>query len=122
MLETWFNTGATDYSGPADGSARATRYLKWWLNRIEASLDKSGFAVGTKISLADVVLYNAFAEYLKDEESAEGLTASRKEPFGSKARMDELLKTCPKVAAACAAVADNSNIQAYLAKRGVQMF
>ncbi len=41
------------------------RFGQWWIGRIEASLTGSGFAVGDKLSLADILLYNTFAEELK---------------------------------------------------------
>lgn len=121
-LAKWFDGGATDFTGPADRAGHSTRFLKWWLNRIEATLGDQGFAVGTKLSLADVALYNVFAEYLKDTEAAEGTPSWRKEAFCSKARTDAAVASCPKVAACCAAVANDANVQKYLSSRGVQMF
>jgi len=64
-LDKWFDEGATDVTGNANGAARSTRYLTWWMGRIETVLANSGFAVGDSLSLADVLIYNAFAEYLK---------------------------------------------------------
>ena len=59
---------------------------------------------------------------MQDEESAEGVAAHRKGPFGSKERMDAILPAYPKIAASCAAVASNENVQKWLATRGVQGF
>ena len=47
------------------GAGRSARFLQWFLGRIEAVLGNNGFAVGDKLSLADVLIYNSFAEYLK---------------------------------------------------------
>lgn len=120
-LDKWFNEGATDSTGPADGSVRATRFLTWYMGRIEQVLGEKGFAVGDKLSLADVLLYNAFGEYLKDEEAGE-LPAFKREAFGSKARTDAILAKHPKILASVQAVANNANIQKWLSIRGVQGF
>jgi hypothetical protein len=37
---------ATDYEGPADGSKRSARQLKWFLGRMEKLVGGDGFAVG----------------------------------------------------------------------------
>lgn len=123
VLDSWFDTGATDASpAPADGSARDTRFLGWWMGRIEAVVGSGGIAVGDKISLADVLIYNTFAEHLKDDEAAEGVAKFRREPFGSKARTDAALEKHPKLKAICESVAANESIQKWLGSRGVQGF
>ena len=58
LLEKWFDTGAEDVSGTAERGN--SRYMKWWSGRIEAALHNNGFAVGNKLSLADVVIYNTY--------------------------------------------------------------
>lgn len=94
VLEKWFNTGATDASpAPADRAGMSERFLQWWMGRIEHVVGSNGFAVGTKISLADVLIYNTFAEFLKPEEAKEGVAQYRREPFGSKARTDAALQS-----------------------------
>lgn len=122
ILDKWFNQGATDSTGTADRAGYSTRFLTWWLGRIEGTLDSNGFAVGNKLSLADVLLHNAFGEVLREEERKEGFSAARCEPFGSKARVDEALSKHPKIAASVAAVASNENVQKFLSMRGVQSF
>ena len=109
-------------SGPADRAGYATRYLTWWMGRIEASLGNDGFAVGSKMSLADVLMYNTFAEFLSKEQAAPDFPAWKAEAFGSKARVDTKLKNYPKIQASIAAVAANSGFQNHLATRGVQGF
>lgn len=118
--EKWFEGGATDSTGPADGSNR-TRYLTWFLGRIEAALDNHGFAVGDKLSLADVLLYFSLAEHL-DAEQAGTLPKFRREAFGNKDRTDAAIAKHPKIHAAVQAVANHPNIQKWLSVRGVQGF
>jgi glutathione S-transferase len=118
--DKWFDGGASDNSGPA---VRGNdRYLTWWLGRIENALGSNGFAVGDKLSLADVALYNALGEYLRVEEAAEGTPASKREAFGDKARTDAKVAGFPKVAAAVNAVRNNANAQKWWDTRGVQGF
>lgn len=120
--EKWFNDGATDVTGTADSSQRSSRYLKWWMGRIEEALDNSGFAVGNKISAADVALYYAFAEELKSEEASEGFPQWRREPFASKSLIQAALPKYPKLKASIDAVANNENFQKWLTMRGPQAF
>jgi glutathione S-transferase len=118
----WFDEGATDAEGPADGSVRSSRFLTWWMGRLENALTGSGFAVGNQLSYADVLLYNAFVEHLKPEEVNEGTPSWKMEPFTHQARMEAKLAQYPKISASCAAVAANENFQRWLATRGVQGF
>ena len=46
--------------------------LNWYMGRIERLVGTSGFAVGSKISLADISFYNIFGETLLDSEAPEG--------------------------------------------------
>lgn len=121
-LDKWFNEGAKDVTGVADRAGQPTRYLSWWMGRIERVLGSDGFAVGGKLSLADVVLYYAFYETLADDQCAPDFPQQRKEPFGSKARMDALLAEHPRVKASCEAVASHENIKKWREIRGVQGF
>lgn len=122
-LDTWFTTGATDATGPADRAGYSTRFAKWWFGRIEASLTgTNGFAVGNSVTLADVLIYNAFAEVLRDEEAKPDFAAYRRVPFGDKARTDAALASCPRLLASIAAVANHPNAQRWFATRGVQDF
>jgi glutathione S-transferase len=121
-LELWFNGGAKDVTGTADGQGASTRYLTWWAGRIEAILGTDGFAVGGKLSLADVLLYYLFAETLADDQAAPDFPNFRKEPFGSKARTDEFLTRHPRIKASCDAVANHANVKKWLSERGVQGF
>jgi len=122
VLDKWFASGATDVTGPADRAGYATRFGQWWVGRIEAALTGTGFAVGSKLSLADILLYNTFAEELKDTETPADTPQWKKEAFGSKARVATLLASSPKITASIAAVSANAGIQSWLAGRGPQGF
>lgn len=122
QLDTWFDTGAEDKTGTAEMGNRSERRFKWWCGRLEGCLGDGGFAVGGAVSLADVLLYNTFAECLTDAECQPTTPASRKEPFTSKARTDAALANFPKIKACCASVAGHPNIQKWLASRGKQNF
>ena len=66
--ELWFEGGGKESSGPAQN--RGSRYLTWYLNRIEAGLTgTNGFAVGNSLSLADFELYSLLAEHLTEDEA-----------------------------------------------------
>jgi hypothetical protein len=98
---------ATDYEGPADQSKSSGRQLKWYLYRMEKLVGDDGFAVGGKLSLADVQLYNTFADKLGD----------LSEPFTSAARTDAALDKCPKIKACIASVANHENVKKWLEER-----
>lgn len=108
MVDKWFNTGADDKSpAPADGAGRNERYLKWWIARIEACVGDGGFAVGSKTSLADVVIFRTFADG----------TSNTQEAMGSKEHTDKALASCPKLKLICETMAANPNMQKFLAWR-----
>jgi len=109
-------------SGAADRAGYSTRYLTWWMGRIEAGIESnSGFAVGSKLSLADVLLYYAFGETLSEADGA-ATSAGNRAPFASKERIDAKLASHPKIAASVAAVASHPNVQKWIATRGPQGF
>lgn len=120
--DKWFDTGADDVSGTADSSKRSSRFLKWWMGRIENSLASTGFAVGNKLSLADIQLYYTFAETLRDNEAPEGMAQWKKEPFGDKARVDRALVNYPKISASIDNVMKNPNFMKWKEMRGPQGF
>lgn len=123
-LALWFDGGcdAEPANSPADMSKRAERQLKWWLGRIELVCGDKGFAVGSRMSLADVLVYNALAETLLENEAKEGTPSAARECFTSKERTDAALAPFPKLRAIIAAVAGVPQIQKWLAERGVQAF
>ena len=91
------------------------------MGRIEAVVG-ANYSVGNKLSLADVTIYNVFAEYLKPNEQVPDYPQWKAEPFASKARMDATLASFPKLKSICDTVANNEGIIKYLAVRGVQYF
>ena len=121
ILDKWFDTGATDATGPADGSKRNERNLTWWLGRIENTVGNN-FAVGNQLSLADFVLYNILGEFLTDNEVNEGFAEHRRYPFGDKKRTDSKLTQFPKLKSIIDSVANHAHVQKYLAARGPQGF
>lgn len=125
QLDTWFDKGGVDREGVA--GSRGDRQLKWYVGRLESSLTTGtdGFAVGSKLSLADVMLYNCFADCLTDEELGPAASDSAKlyrYPFTSLERTNGALANCPKIMASIAKVKEHAHTQKYLAKRGVQAF
>jgi len=124
-VANWFVKGAdgsaADITGNADmGNRKRTMY--WWSQRIESQVGAGGFAVGSAPSLADVLIYNSFAETLEDAQAKDGIAQYKKEPFGHKAHTDAALASCPKLSAIVAQVASNAGFQKHLATRGVQNF
>lgn len=124
-LDKWFDGGAEDASPePADMKRRSERFLKWWTGRIEACVGGGGFAVGDRISLADVIIYNAFWEHLQDHEAAgpAAEAAWRRQAFCDGQRTEDRIAECPRLHAICHQVASHPNVQRWLAERGVQRF
>jgi len=120
-LDTFFFEGAEDSTGTADGSKRPERFMKWYLGRIENDIG-DGFAVGSAMSLADIVLYNTLGEFLPDDQAAPTVAQYKKEPFGSKARMEKVIAGYPKIKKSVQNVAADPAISKYLANRKVQRF
>ena len=136
ILDQWFASGGVDIKGTADGKNKGKRYLLWYLGRIERALHNNGFAVGTKLSLADVTLYNIFAETLiLEQESVETspftgyptlcqrpMPKWRTEPFANEKRMKHLLLNYPKILSSIEKVRSHTNVQRWLVERGPQNF
>lgn len=120
-LNAFFDTNeATDFTGPADRNKMGQRKLLWFLGRLEAQAPGDGFLVGGKLSLADVVLFDLFANSLTPEQC--DLPAHRRESFACNARTAAALSKHPKLRAVVANVGDNSNLRSWLATRGKQGF
>ncbi len=123
FLDSFFDdASASDYTGAADGSKRANRALLWFLGRMEGLVGGNGFAVGEKLSLADVLLHKTFADSLKPEDCSGELPAYRREPFGSLERSTKALAKFPKLAKIVANVAAHPNMQKWMSTRGKQGF
>ena len=120
-LDKWFNSGSDDVSpNPATMNTRKERYMKWWCNRIEYLLGEE-YAIGSRLSLGDLLIYNTFAEYLREEE-AENIPQYRREPFTSLVKTNNVLTNCPKIKNICQKVAENEKIKEWLQNRGPQKF
>lgn len=112
---------SSDYTGMANGAGRPTRFLKWYMGRLEGIVGDGGVAVGSSISLADVLIYNNFAECLTKEEAPD-MPDWKRAPYNDAARMEAALAGCPKIKAICDAVAANEGMKKWLAMRGPQGF
>jgi glutathione S-transferase len=121
-LDKWFEGGAVDLTGMADRPGQGTRYMKWWMGRMETVMGPNGFAVGSKLSLADILLYYTLKDSLSPEQAAPGVPRWRCEPFCDSKRTDAALAKHPKILASCEKVATNPNIQKWLSMRGVNTF
>ena len=106
---------AADVIGVADRAAASKRALKWFLGRMEEVVGAKGFAVGTKLSLADVMLFYVLGDVVPPTPATQD--SLRREPFTSAARTAGVLAAYPKVAAIVAEVKANANLQKYLATR-----
>jgi len=116
QLTQWFDSGVTETDGPAQG--RGERFLQWFAGRINASLEgKDGFAVGNRLSLADVLLYNCFEEHLTDGEGD-----GKNDAFTSLARTRAVVEKCPAIKASIEKVKAHANVQKWLSTRGPQGF
>ena len=119
-LNKFFDSGGTDSEGVAQ--SRGERFLTWYLGRINAAITGTdGFAVGNRLSLADLVLYNCFAEFLTKEENAETPDYKRHQ-FADAARTAALVSKYPKIQSSIDLVKANENVQKWLATRGPQGF
>mmetsp|Transcript_3607 Transcript_3607/g.4915 ORF Transcript_3607/g.4915 Transcript_3607/m.4915 type:complete len:246 (+) Transcript_3607:65-802(+) len=122
-LKAFFTAGATDVSGIAERKTRSERGMVFYLGRLESLVGKDGYAVGGKLSLADFLIYNAFAEKLTEKDNGLPEDAQYKaEPFHSLKLMEAALEKAPKVKAVTKTVASNSAVVEYLSKRGKQSF
>jgi len=122
-LSKWFTEGAEDASpAAADMSRKKERYFKWFAGRIEGVLPSTGVSVGSSLSLADLLIYNLFAETLQDSEAADSVAQYRREPFGSKAKTDAGLAAFPNISNVCATVAATPQIAKWLGMRGINKF
>jgi glutathione S-transferase len=122
-LDAFFDdASANDYTGAADGSKRKNRHLLWFLGRMERLVGADGHAVGNKISLADILLFNALADHLTEADCSEPIPAYNREPFGSLARTNAALAKHPRIAKIVHTVAAHPNIAKWMATRGKQGF
>ena len=79
------------------------------MGRLEGIVGDGGIAVGSSISLADVLIYNAFAECLTEVEAPEK-EAWQRAPFNDAARMEAALAAHPKLKAICDADEEDADV------------
>lgn len=121
-LDLWFNQDEIDESpNPANYKTKNKRMMKWWCSRIEYILCEE-FAVGNRLSLADILIYCTFYDYLRDNECKEGFPIYKKYPFYSKARTDKILNKFPKIKNICEKIGNLDRTKEYLVSRGEQLF
>jgi glutathione S-transferase len=122
-LDAFFSpSDASDYDGPADGRHAKSRFLRWYLGRLEGLVGANGCAVGSALSLADVLLFHALGDSLTPDAAFPGLPAHRRESFASAARTAAALDVHPKLKAIVSHVANHPNIKKWLVLRGKQGF
>ena len=125
LNEKWFESGAKDRAPKSSDFSNRDRYFHWYCGRLEdlVSLSKGSYAVGNRISLADVLIYNLFRERLRDEESPKTLPSYRREPFGDYETTTRILRASyPKLCKICDLVGDHPGVKKWLSMRGVQRF
>ena len=95
--------------------------MVWFLGRLNHVLPDTGFSVGNKLSLADILLWKSFADEATAPEGQD-VPASRLQPYGSSALMKEALAKFPKVQKVIDNMCNNEKLKKYLEKRGPQAF
>lgn len=121
LLDRWFEGGAMDLSGSAIEEDKEKRYLTWWMGRIEKIIGGNGISVGSKLSLADLMIFNTFQDQETYREECDSSIAGsesdglwRRGPMGDQARLDSMLRRHPKIKACCLTVDNMPNIQKLL--------
>ena len=115
------NEEVNDFFGPAVQSGQGKRSMVWFLGRLNHVLPDTGFSVGNKLSLADILLWKSFADEATAPEGQD-VPASRLQPYGSSALMKEALAKFPKVQKVIDNMCNNEKLKKYLEKRGPQAF
>jgi len=122
QLVEFFESGPTGASGPADMKLRSKRRLGFYLARLESLVGSDGFAVGTRFSLADALIYFMFGETLKDDEAKETVAQHKREPLCSAARTEKALATAPKIKKIVDTFRAHAGVAKWLSTRGIQRF
>jgi glutathione S-transferase len=121
FANNWFDGGGDDIDGAAQN--RGNRYLTWFLGRINASLEgKNGFAVGARLSLGDILIYNYLEEHLSGDQISGEPNKPQYLPFESLDRTRAAVAKFPKIAASIELVKAHPGIKKWLAMRGPQLF
>ncbi len=120
-IATFFeDTTASDVTGAADYAHEKLRFLLWHLSRIQQVVGSAGFAVGDRLSLADVLLFCALGDTLAADRAKGQLPRWKREPFGDAARTAAVLQRFPRIAA-CVASAEKAAAE-WLRVRPAQEF
>lgn len=75
-----YNDAKGNKSGDEQNAAKAafvSDELPKWLDKLEHTLGTNGFAVGSKLSLADLTLYHLLRDFFDDKEAVNALVADR---------------------------------------------
>ena len=110
-------TAAPDLAGVAVRATQPKRNLCWFVGRMERLVGAKGYAVGSALSLADVLIFRVLADVVPADAINEKEPAWKREPFASLARVNAVLAKCPKLQAIIANVKANAGLQKYLAAR-----
>lgn len=111
--DKWFDTPS---SPPRDD--RSERQLRWFLDHLEYLAGDDGYAVGGSTSLADAYLFNLLRENAPELDDPE-----YGQPFGDKARVDELLAASyPKLLKVVDTFGNTHGMKKWLDSRGPQGF
>eukprot|EP01033_Poteriospumella_lacustris_P011902 gene11902-8492_t len=91
-----YNDAKAGKSGDEQAAAKAAfiaNDLPKWLDKLEHSLEKSGFSVGSKLSLADFTLFHLLREFFDDKDAVVVLVAERPTLAAIVANVEPALKT-----------------------------
>jgi glutathione S-transferase len=121
QLDKWFITPCLDESPePANMKERSNRMMRWWCSRIEYIIEEN-YCVGSVTSLADILMFTTFGDYINDRDGAE-LQPHVRYPFASKARTDNVLNDYPKIKSIVNRIANEPSVVEWINDRGIQMF
>jgi glutathione S-transferase len=110
------NEEVNDFTGPAVQSGQGKRMMIWYLGRLNHIMPETGFSVGDKLSLADILLWKYFADATTTPEGKELA------PFGSSSLMTAALAKFSKLNKIVENVRNHEKLKEYIVKRGSQAF
>ena len=123
QLNQFFDEPEHDVTGPAQRSNRDKRLFRWYCGRLENVICKdSEWAVGKRMSLADISIYRMLYDNLEGNQAHDNLKAYRREPLGSMKKVNEALRSYPKLLNICKTVKSDPSIKKYIEERLLQRF
>ena len=123
MFRSFFDEPERDVKGPAQRANSKTRFFRWYCGRMEHSLFKeSKWAVGTRMSLADIAIYRELYDTLEGNQAHSSVKPYRREPFSSRKNVLEALKSYPKLLNVCEMVRSDPSIKKHIEGRQLQRF